>query len=161
RAGGVWLCAARGRSAPGPAPRPAYSTWPLAVGPAAPTAPVSPPAQPSSSPAAPERTAPERTVPEPAPAAPTAAPFVQSFAQLPGVPPQRPLPSPTGTHYVPSNVDGCDHNYGTITQCVPWTFPAGTADRCAWLTAHGFEELRVAGGDRQKLDEDGNGVACD
>ena len=157
-AGGVWLFAAQGGHDPAPAPRPTDVTWPLAAVAASPTAPVSSsaPAASSSPPAA-----------EPAAAAPSLAargaaaePFVQSFAEQPGVPAQRPLPSPTSTHYVRPNVDGCDHNYGAITQCVPWTFPAGTADKCAWLAGHGFEQLRVVGTDRQKLDRDGNGIAC-
>ncbi|MET8148849.1 hypothetical protein ACIBSW_22060 [Actinoplanes sp. NPDC049668] len=153
-AAAVWLLAAPGgrdtHPAGAAAPRPTDTTWPLSATSAAP---------PPSSAAAPP--SPPASVP-PAPAtAATARPLVQTFAQQPGVRPQRPLPSPTGTHHVPANVDGCDHNYGTITQCVPWTFPASTADRCAWLAGHGFELLRVVGEDRQKLDSDGNKIACD
>jgi hypothetical protein len=89
-----------------------------------------------------------------------AEPFVQSFAQQPGVKPFKPLPSPTAKHSVPVDVDGCDHAYGKATQCIPWTFPAGTTDKCAWLAAHGYEDIAVVGTDRQKLDPDGNKVAC-
>ncbi|MEU7908028.1 hypothetical protein [Actinoplanes sp. NPDC049118] len=155
-AAGVWLLAAPGGDDAAPAgaaaPRPTDSTWPLSGTPAAAPATSAATAVPSSPPAP--------APPAPAPGA-AAEPFVQSFAGQPGVRPQRPLPSPTVTHHVRPNVDGCDHNYGTITQCVPWRFPPGTADRCAWLAAHGFKELRVAGVDRQKLDSDGNGIACD
>jgi hypothetical protein len=59
------------------------------------------------------------------------------------------------------NVDGCDHSYGTRAQCIPWTFPAGVTDKCAWLTAHGYQRIPVAGPDRQHLDPDRNGAACD
>lgn len=152
-AAGTWFVVAAGESETSPpaasAPRPTDSTWPLLGSPGA-TAPV------TSSAAAPT-TRSTRAVPPPK----KAEPFVQSFAGQPGVRPQKPLPSPTSTHYVRPNVDGCDHNYGTITQCVPWTFPAGTKDKCAWLADHGFKKLAVAGKDRQKLDTDGNKIACD
>jgi hypothetical protein len=158
-AAGIWLVAAPGEhnaspaAAPvAPAPRPTDSTWPLlAAGPPSssplPTATAD---APSSSPAA-----------QGGPTEAVAEPFVQNFAGQPGVKPLKALPSPTKTHFVRPNVDGCDHNYGTVTQCVPWTFPPGTTDKCAWLAAHGFEELTVAGADRQKLDPDGNRIACD
>jgi hypothetical protein len=155
-AAGVWLLAAPGQPAASPAaapvapaPRPTDSTWPrLAAGPSA--TPSVPPT--SAAPGAPSSTA---------PAGPTAEPFVQNFAGQPGVRPRKPLPSPTTTHFVRPNVDGCDHNYGGITQCVPWTFPAGTTDKCLWLADRGFRDLRVAAADRQKLDPDGNKIACD
>jgi hypothetical protein len=86
---------------------------------------------------------------------------VQNYAAQPGVKPLKALPSPTTTHFVRPNVDGCDHNYGEITQCVPWTFPPGTEDKCAWLTERGFHPLTVAAKDRQRLDPDGNKIACD
>jgi hypothetical protein len=98
--------------------------------------------------------------PTPAPAA-KAEPFVQDFAQQPGVKPLKRLPSPTARLSMPVNVDGCDHAYGAPTQCIPWVFPAGTTEKCAWLAAHGFTAVKVVGKDRQKLDPDGNGIACD
>ena len=52
------------------------------------------------------------------------APFVQTFAAQPGVRPQPALPSPTSTHSVPAGVDGCDHAYGTRSQCIPRASPA-------------------------------------
>ncbi|MFI7547815.1 hypothetical protein [Actinoplanes sp. NPDC049599] len=155
-AAGVWLVAAPGErdASPAagpvaPAPRPTDSTWPrlAASAPADPAAPPAAATAASSSPAA--------------PGGPVAEPFVQNFAGQPGVKPLKPLPSPTKTRYVRPNVDGCDHNYGEITQCVPWTFPPGTKDKCAWLTERGFLPLTVAAADRQKLDPDGNKVACD
>jgi len=91
----------------------------------------------------------------------TAAPFVQPFAAQPGVKPLRPRKSPTAPVRVDITVDGCDHNYGTRTQCVPLTFPVGVTDKCEWLAQHGYRGLKVTGTDRQRLDPDGNGVACD
>jgi hypothetical protein len=70
------------------------------------------------------------------------------------------LPSPTGPATVPANVDGCDHAYGGPAYCVPWTFPAGVEDRCAWLAGHGYPPLAVLGPDRHGLDADGDGTAC-
>ena len=105
-----------------------------------------PPAAPSAAP----------TTASPAPA----EPFVQSFARQPGVRPLKPVPSPTATLKVPVTIDGCDHAYGAATQCVPWTFPVGTTDKCAWLAEHGFVDVRVVGADRQKLDPDGDKIAC-
>ena len=64
-----------------------------------------------------------------APAAPTstrrAAPHINPFATaLTGT---RRLPDPTrGPVTLPEGFDGCDHAYGTLRQCVPWTFPAGS-----------------------------------
>jgi hypothetical protein len=43
---------------------------------------------------------------------------------------------------------------------VPWTFPAGTVDKCGWLAAHDFKSLKVVGTDRQSLDPDQDGIAC-
>jgi hypothetical protein len=93
-------------------------------------------------------------------AAAVAEPFVQTFADQPGVRPRPPVPSPTATLRIAANIDGCDHNYGAPTQCVPWTFPAGTADKCGWLTEHGFAALKVVGTDRQHLDPDHDRIAC-
>ena len=158
-AAGIWLVAAPGEGDAAPvaaaAPRPTDSTWPgRSAGPSA-TASVTPataaPAA-SSSPAAGGAGGPVE---------PVAEPFVQNYAGQPGVKPLKPLPSPTRTHYVRPNVDGCDRNYGEVTQCVPWTFPAGTTDKCAWLADHGFKALKVAARDRQRLDPDGNKIACD
>ncbi|GAA3137127.1 galactose oxidase early set domain-containing protein [Streptomyces echinatus] len=57
--------------------------------------------------------------------------------------------------------DGCDHAYGRINQCVPWTFPkTKQADRCAWLLAKGFGRLEVHGRDRHHLDRNKDGIAC-
>jgi hypothetical protein len=91
----------------------------------------------------------------------TAAPFVQTFAAQPGVKPLPPRRSPAAPVRVDITVDGCDHNYGTRTQCVPLTFPAGVTDKCEWLAQHGYRGLKVTGTDRQRLDPDGNDVACD
>ncbi|ATO85400.1 hypothetical protein ACWT_5985 [Actinoplanes sp. SE50] len=91
------------------------------------------------------------------------APFVQHFAGGPAASPAAPRKSPAGPVKVSAFVDGCDHNYGTPTQCVPLTFPGGLTDaatKCAWLTAHGFTSLVVAGRDDQRLDPDGDHVAC-
>jgi hypothetical protein len=111
----------------------------------------------SSTPGAP--TAIASTLPSTGSAA--ADPFVQKFAQQPGVKPLKPLPSPTARLSMPANVDGCDRAYGEPAQCIPSAFPAGTTDKCGWLAAHGFTAVKVVGRDRQKLDPDGNRIACD
>lgn len=69
----------------------------------------------------------------------------------------------SGPHTVPepNNVDGCDHDYGAVGQCVPWTVPGTTTQqRCAWLSAHGFGPLAITGKDRQNLDPVRAGTAC-
>lgn len=86
------------------------------------------------------------------------APFEQNFAH--GAPTLAPLPSPTALHAVAAHIDGCDHNYGRPGQCVPWTFPPGTTDRCEWLLAHGLAALPVVGTDRLNLDANDDGIAC-
>ncbi|MEV6342896.1 hypothetical protein [Actinoplanes sp. NPDC051851] len=91
----------------------------------------------------------------------TPAPFTQSFAAQPGVSRRKPGKRPTAPVKVAPTVDGCDHNYGTRAQCIPVTFPAGVRDKCAWLADHGFRAFRVTVTDRQKLDPDRNGIACD
>ncbi|GAA4588933.1 hypothetical protein BJY16_008726 [Actinoplanes octamycinicus] len=104
------------------------------------------------------------SLPPPAPSRVVPAPFVQRFAAEPTATPLPPRQSPTAPLTVSAFVDGCDHNYGTPTQCVPLTFPAGvtgTGGKCAWLAAHGFTGLIVAGRDAQDLDADGDGIACE
>jgi hypothetical protein len=138
---------------------------PVATSPAhQPPAPLAPTPRPSPSvsPLAPSHFSSRFSPPAHSPpaSAAVAAPFVQTFADQPGVRPQPALPSPTAALSVKANVDGCDHDYGTVTQCVPWTFPPGTTDKCAWLAAHGFVELTVAGTDRLHLDPDGDKIAC-
>lgn len=71
------------------------------------------------------------------------------------------LPKGPSRVAVAANVDGCDHDYGRVSQCVPWTIPAPAADRCQWLAAHGFGPLKVTGRDRLDLDTNRDGVACD
>jgi hypothetical protein len=146
---GVWAVATPGRhsaspagtAASAPAPHPAEST----------AFPAAPPPSPATS-----------SAPHPSPARAAAVePFVQTFADQPGVRPLPRLPSPTARLSQPVNIDGCDHGYGERTQCIPWTFPPGTTDKCAWLKAHGFEEVKVLGTDRHHLDPDGDGLACD
>lgn len=90
-----------------------------------------------------------------------AAPFVQQFAAQPGVKPLPPHASPKTTLSVTPNVDGCDHNYGTKTQCIPLVFPDGVTDKCRWLQEHDFSAVLVVGKDLQELDTDHDGTACD
>lgn len=90
----------------------------------------------------------------------TPAPHIQPFAQQPGVARQKPSPSPIATYRVAPNIDGCDHNYGVAGQCIPWVFPSGTADGCAWLREHDFGPLVVAGQDRLHLDTNRDQIAC-
>jgi hypothetical protein len=59
------------------------------------------------------------------------------------------------------NVDGCDHDYGTPNQCVPWAIPGATPQaKCAWLAANGFGALKVYRANRQDLPEDAQGYVC-
>jgi hypothetical protein len=61
----------------------------------------------------------------------------------------------------PVNIDGCDHNYGTPGQCVPWQIPASSPQAaCAWLKANGFGPLKVYGTNRQSLPENSAGYVC-
>jgi hypothetical protein len=87
-------------------------------------------------------------------------PYVHDFAR--GLK-NKPLRNPRGPRHVTVawNVDGCDHDYGTANQCVPWAIPAPAGQRCQWLSAHGFGPLRVYGRDRQNLDSNQDGIACD
>jgi hypothetical protein len=87
------------------------------------------------------------------------APDVQVFAQGPAVQVTH------GPHSVNlPHVDGCDHNYGYASQCVPWAIPAGSpAADCAWLKSNGFGPLKVTGSNRQDLPEtmvDGEPYVC-
>ena len=59
------------------------------------------------------------------------------------------------------NVDGCDHDYGSPNQCVPWQIPGSTgAARCAWLESMGFGSVKLSGANRQDLPEDAQGYVC-
>ena len=138
-------------AAPPPAPAITDSTWPLYS--TAPAEPSAPPPSPSAEPGKATSTV----------AVAPAAPFVQHFADGPTASPLPKQKSPTAPLKVSAFVDGCDHNYGTRTQCVPLTFPdgiTGVEAKCAWLAAHGFTNLIVAGQDSQGLDPDGDGTAC-
>jgi hypothetical protein len=59
--------------------------------------------------------------------------------------------------------DGCDHHYsnGNATLCVPWVIPAPSGQACAWLLSNGYPALTVYGRDRQHLDTNHDGIACD
>lgn len=57
--------------------------------------------------------------------------------------------------------DGCDHNYGSGDTCVPWQIPVSHGKACSWLLANGFSALKVYGTDRQHLDTNHDGIACD
>jgi hypothetical protein len=75
-----------------------------------------------------------------------------------------PTPTPTVTVTAPVldwHVTGCDSDYGTAGQCVPWTIPGSSSRaRCAWLRSNGFGPLPVAGTNRQGLMENGRGYVC-
>jgi hypothetical protein len=90
----------------------------------------------------------------------SAAPYVQPFANGLSATPQAALSKPTAPVTVDAGIDGCDHAYGSLTQCVPWQFPPGVTDGCAWLRAHGFGPLAVHGRDRHHLDTNNDGTAC-
>jgi hypothetical protein len=87
------------------------------------------------------------------------APDVQVFAQGPAVQVTH------GPHTVKlPHVSGCDYNYGSPGQCVPWDIGAGSpAADCAWLKSNGFGPLKVTGSNRQDLPEtmvDGEPYVC-
>jgi hypothetical protein len=146
---GVWAVATPGRHSASPA-----GAFP--AGPATPAATSHPAGSASPPSASPSPAASSRPNPSP-----SAEPFVQAFADQPGVRPLPAVPSPTAKLSQPVNIDGCDHGYGERTQCIPWTFPPGTTDKCGWLAAHGFGVVKVLGKDRHHLDPDGDGLACD
>jgi hypothetical protein len=58
------------------------------------------------------------------------------------------------------DADGCDRRYGSPSQCIPKTFPAGTTDKCRWLFDRGYGALPVHGEDRHGLDANRDGTAC-
>jgi len=88
-------------------------------------------------------------------------PYVQPFAEQPGVKPRTAQPSPTAGVEIAEGTDGCDHAYGERDVCVPWEFPAGVTDKCGWLEERGFEPLKITGGrDRHGLDRNRDGTAC-
>jgi len=108
-------------------------------------------------------TAPDQGGDEQGPTGPAVSPppYVHPFAQQPGTQPRASQPSPTGGVSVAEGTDGCDHAYGDRDVCVPWTFPAGVTDKCAWLRDRGFQPLEITGGrDRHGLDRNGDGTAC-
>jgi hypothetical protein len=76
-----------------------------------------------------------------------------------------PQTKPREQESIPPDADGCDHNYGKVPLCVPWAFPQGfqtsPAKKCEWLKNHDFDRIPITGVDRQGLDPDRNGVACD
>jgi hypothetical protein len=94
---------------------------------------------------------------------PTPAPHILSFAQGLSASPRKLPTAPAPVPQTPGS-DGCDHDYGTAGQCVPWTFPPGVDDtpqaRCAWLGVHGYAALPVHGRDRLHLDRNRDGIAC-
>jgi hypothetical protein len=75
-----------------------------------------------------------------------------------------PTPAPTAEPSAPVlnwHVSGCDADYGTAGQCVPWTISGSTSEaKCAWLRSHGFGPLRVVGTNRQDLAQSARGYAC-
>ncbi|BCB81983.1 hypothetical protein GCM10022251_52370 [Phytohabitans flavus] len=89
----------------------------------------------------------------------SAPPRIHEFADKPGTP-ERPLPSPTAPIEIEEGNEGCDYSYGDRTICVPWEFPDGVTDGCAWLRERGYKPLKVNGRDRHKLDRNGDGIAC-
>jgi hypothetical protein len=88
------------------------------------------------------------------------APYVQEFGSRSRAPQAGPAASPTAKRTAQTDIDGCDHAYGTTGQCVPWTFPPGVTGRCAWLRAHNFGPLPVHGPDRLGLDTNHDQIAC-
>ena len=75
-----------------------------------------------------------------------------------------PTPTPTAKSSAPAlswHVTGCDSDYGTANQCVPWSIPGSTSQaKCAWLKSNGLGPLRVVGTNRQHLTENAQGYVC-
>jgi hypothetical protein len=63
-------------------------------------------------------------------------------------------------HSVHKFVDGCDHNYGAGSVCVPTTLPTGAAG-CAYLKDHHFSIPLAVKADDKSIDPSGNSLACD
>lgn len=88
------------------------------------------------------------------------APHIMNFASDPGGKKVYGSKHPV-TVKVSWHVDGCDHDYGTANQCVPWAIPGATPQaKCAWLQSNGFGPLAVPGKNRQHLPENADGKAC-
>jgi hypothetical protein len=88
-------------------------------------------------------------------------PYVQPFAAQPGAKPRKPQATSSAGVEIAEGTDGCDHAYGDRDICVPWEFPPGVTDKCAWLRERGFAPLKITGGrDRHSLDRNGDGTAC-
>ncbi|WP_034213383.1 hypothetical protein [Actinoplanes subtropicus] len=155
--------ASGGTPAPAALPIVTRATSPLSPPASVPTPISAPVSTPVSTPISPVGASPGAETADVVPAA-SPAPFVQHFADGPTASPLPRQQSPTTPLKISAFVDGCDHNYGTRTQCVPLVFPdgiTGVAGKCAWLAAHGFTHLMVAGKDTQGLDADGDRTACD
>jgi len=91
----------------------------------------------------------------------TPAPYVPSFGGSVPAGRTRVLKNRDVPIKEPVNIDGCDHDYGSPGQCVPWQIPASSPQAaCAWLKANGFGPLKVYGTNRQNLPENSAGYVC-
>jgi hypothetical protein len=88
-------------------------------------------------------------------------PYIHPFAGKLGGEVRRPGPK-RGPVPLPEGVDGCDHGYGIVSQCVPWKLPRDAAKApCGWLAAHGLASLPLPNRrDRHRLDTNGDLIAC-
>jgi hypothetical protein len=103
---------------------------------------------------------PEPMLAVPASAASAApAPYVANFASDPSGK-KIVLKAGAVTVKEPWNIDGCDHDYGTPNQCVPWKIPGSPGQACSWLASMGFGPLKVYGTNRQHLPENAEGYVC-
>ena len=79
--------------------------------------------------------------------------------------PSQPAKAKLATPKIGWNVDGCDDDYGSPNQCVPWQIPAASPQAdCAWLRSNGFGPLKIVGTNRQHLPVtvvDGVSYACE
>src|SRR4051794_19351003 len=117
----------------------------------------------SSSVAEPRRTAVAAGAPsalptaEPVPpeSSPSEKPTVERYASKLSGPTIAPNPARAESPLpVPLHVDGCDHRYGTINDCVPWNFPPEFKtyeQKCAYLANHDYQGISVRPPDRHKL----------
>jgi hypothetical protein len=100
--------------------------------------------------------------PSAADTAPT--PHIQLYATALQGEVHTPLPTPE-VYSHGDNLGGCDLNYGTGRECLPYNFPPSVKDtvaaKCLWLKKQGFPPMVVARTDRQGLAPAGGPVSAD
>lgn len=92
------------------------------------------------------------------------APHIELYATALQGEVHKPLATPEVFSYG-DNLGGCDLNYGSGRECLPYNFPRQVkntaAAKCAWLKKEGFPPMEVAHTDRQGLAPAGGPVGPD